>query len=214
MIFDSFSADVLRSRKGAERNGLPKPVEILFPEIRFLDIESSALIFGFPIEVALCDDALNVQSWLIAPNAKWDRLHWDALAEQTHGISYALLSEKGRPAIEVADEVVAALKGCTVYSDAVPFDSHWFNMLCDVGQEQPACRIEPISNLFRSRFGESQSDEDEARQIAATAFADRFWPHIHRAGADALNLAVNFRMSVDDAFFKTVIDYDNAKSRR
>lgn len=95
-----------------------------------LDIEASGLgDESYPIEVAWINRA-NCSRWdsfLIRPAEGWT--HWDAVAEQLHGIPRETLFEQGLDVEEAVGRLDEALAGETVYSDGVQSDRPWMMRL-------------------------------------------------------------------------------------
>lgn len=112
----------------------------------FIDVEASSLKNGFPIEVAWCAaDLKSAASYLIRPEpAWWDRFAWTAEAEGLHGLDRAILQDRGVPAAQVVEHLLADLTGADVQSDNPAFDRGWLSVLFGkdppfpIGQTQPA----------------------------------------------------------------------------
>ena len=93
-----------------------------------IDVEASG--FGstsYPIEVGLALEPGQRYCTLIKPADHWD--HWDAQAESVHGISRENLLRKGRPVIEVTEELNQLLENKVVFSDAWGVDNPWIIQL-------------------------------------------------------------------------------------
>ena len=93
-----------------------------------IDVEASG--FGstsYPIEVGLALEPGQRYCTLIKPADHWD--HWDAQAESVHGISRENLLHKGRPVIEVTEELNQLLENKVVFSDAWGVDNSWIIQL-------------------------------------------------------------------------------------
>lgn len=105
------------------------------PELpRFLDFEASGLgSAGYPIEVAWsAADGMVTESWLIEPRAEhgWALEEgWEASAERVHGIAFAELLERGKPALWIAARMNEQLAGQTVYADGGACDKVWCRQL-------------------------------------------------------------------------------------
>lgn len=173
------------------------------PDIAFLDVESSGLEPGsYPVEVGVCGDGLSPRSWLVLPHPEWPASAWSEEAEALHGISRETLGREGLPALQVADELDRHLLGLAVHSDAVGFDGEWLDVLY-----RAAGRVRPFRLLDEAQAYARLSPPDEAgvqdlllRWRRANQACDVAYPHIHRAGADALRMAAVFRMTTDPAF--------------
>ena len=93
-----------------------------------IDIEASG--FGgdsYPIEIGLAFSAKQRFCRLIRPQADW--LHWSEEAQALHGISRAVLVDKGVNVNRVCLELNQLLDTKTVYSDGWVVDSPWLNRL-------------------------------------------------------------------------------------
>lgn len=111
-----------------------------------LDLEASGFGRGsYPIEVGwVCADG-KARCTLIQPVDDWQ--HWDASAEQVHGISRDALWQHGRPAREVAEWLNRDLAGRTVYCDAWAHDYPWLARLFDAAQIALRFRLESVLHL-------------------------------------------------------------------
>ena len=112
-----------------------------------IDVEASG--FGaasYPIEVGLVlGDGQSFCS-LITPAPAWK--HWDASAENVHGVSREILLLHRKPADDVAREVNGRLRGKTVYCDSWYHDFTWLNRLFDAGDSVQAFQLEDIRSLL------------------------------------------------------------------
>ncbi len=112
-----------------------------------IDIEATG--FGphsHPIEVGFVrNDGL---AWcsLIQPADDWQ--HWDASAEQVHGIARATLVQHGRPVAEVALCLNRNLAGRTVYCDAWAHDYPWLALLFETAGLVPTFKLESVTTLL------------------------------------------------------------------
>lgn len=118
-----------------------------------IDIEASGFGRGsYPIEIGLAlADGIR-HCYLITPARTWR--HWDAGAEQVHGISRELLLGHGRPIRDVAWRLNELLQGRTAYSDAWSHDMSWLGKLFDEADVLQSFRIGDIAELL---------DEDQRR---------------------------------------------------
>jgi hypothetical protein len=142
-----------------------------------LDIEASG--FGrrsYPIEVGYVLPDGRARCMLVRPGPAWT--HWDAAAEQVHGITRATLQSHGRAPAEVAAVLNQDLGGQTVYCDGWAHDYTWLAALFEEAGLAAAFRLESVHALLRE---EPLSRLDEARRGAlATMGLTR-----HRASNDA-----------------------------
>jgi hypothetical protein len=112
-----------------------------------IDIEASG--FGrhsYPIEVGYVREDSQAWCTLILPAEGW--LHWDADAEQVHGIDRAALQQHGRPAREVAQRLNHDLGGRTVYCDGWAHDYAWLAALFDAADLVPRFHLESVNKLL------------------------------------------------------------------
>jgi hypothetical protein len=145
-----------------------------------LDIEASG--FGrssYPIEVGYALQDGRTRCTLIRPPAHWT--HWDAGAEQVHGISRRTLLSLGRPVGDVASMLNGDLAGRTVYCDGWAHDYPWLARLFDEAGLAPGFRLESVTTLLDegalARLGALQADTRRALGVSR-----------HRASSDALVL--------------------------
>jgi len=112
------------------------------PNIAFLDFEASSLgKQGYPIEVAWVLVGGEEESHLIRPDPSWT--DWDDEAERIHGISRNRLVVEGRTVDDVAQRMMDALSGHTLYATAPSWDGKWLSkLLRAAGLPRHALRIE------------------------------------------------------------------------
>lgn len=130
---------------------LPRPLPCV------LDIEASG--FGrssYPIEVGYVLPDGRVACMLVRPAAGWT--HWDASAEQLHGITRSVLASHGRDAREVALALNRDLEGQTVYCDGWAHDYTWLAALFEEAGFSPRFRLESVGALL---------DEDHLARLDA-----------------------------------------------
>lgn len=127
-----------------------------------LDIEASGFGRGsYPIEVGVIRGDGSAFCTLILPAAGW--IHWDARAEQVHGISREVLQRHGKPVRQVAEQLNTLLDGQVVYSDGWAFDYPWLARLFDEAGLPQRFRLEPIARLLdEARLNRYGSARDEA----------------------------------------------------
>jgi len=120
-----------------------------------LDIEASG--FGrssYPIEVGYVLPDGRAACMLVRPAAEWT--HWDAGAEQVHGITRSVLVSHGRDAREVALALNRDLEGRTVYCDGWAHDYAWLAALFEEAGFSPNFKLESVGALL---------DEDHLAQL-------------------------------------------------
>jgi hypothetical protein len=142
-----------------------------------LDIEASG--FGrhsYPIEVGYVLPDGRAACMLVRPQAHWT--HWDAGAEQVHGITRGVLARHGHEAREVALTLNRDLQGHTVYCDGWAHDYSWLAALFEEAALSPSFRLESVSALLA---GDQLARLDQARRDAAAELGLTR----HRASNDA-----------------------------
>jgi len=162
-------------------------VRILTPFI--MDIEASG--FGaesYPIEVGLALEAPNRYCSLIHPANDW--LHWDAGAEQIHGVPRTLLLAKGKSARIVASELNELLGAATVYSDGWVVDKPWLTTLFHAAGLAQAFTLSSIESIL----SEAQLAIWDATK--AQVIQELHLPR-HRASNDALIIQETYRRILD-----------------
>ena len=147
------------------------------PQRCVIDIEASG--FGrhsYPIEVGYVRE--DGQAWcsLIEPADEW--LHWDASAEQVHGITRASLLQHGRPVQAVARQLNEDLAGRTLYCDGWAHDYAWLNLLFEQAGLVPRFKLESVNNLLDE--GRLALLDGERQRAFAALGIER-----HRASSDA-----------------------------
>lgn len=112
-----------------------------------VDVEASGLHpDSYPIEIAWFDfESGEHDSFLIKPASYWT--YWDPIAESIHGIDQAELIMKGLSVFEASDRLLDRLRGRTVYSDAVPYDSMWIEALLEASGEIRTVAIDSVFSL-------------------------------------------------------------------
>lgn len=145
-----------------------------------IDIEASGFGRGsYPIEIGFVTSTGEAWCSLVRPSAGW--LHWDASAEQLHGITRAVLQAHGRPVEGVARELNARLRGQTVYSDGWGHDFSWLGRLFDEADSAPSFRLQSLRELL------TESEAGCWHEVKARVEAELALTR-HRASSDALVL--------------------------
>jgi hypothetical protein len=127
-----------------------------------LDIEASG--FGrnsYPIEVGYALPDGRTVCMLVRPTPEWT--HWDASAEQVHGITRATLLAHGRAVDEVARALNADLAGLTVYCDGWAHDYPWLAALFEAAHLRQVFRLDSVGSPLTDARLELL---DEARRTA------------------------------------------------
>lgn len=184
----------------------PRPDRVLRPDFTFIDVESSALVSGYPVEVAFCDDGLNVSKWLVRPHERWAALNWNDEAQAIHGLSQAYLQAEGMPAEQVAAEIADRLTGIRfIWSDNPAYDAHWLGHLVALHPSPvwSGLSVYHEAGALAQALGEATAAaawalrKDDVVELVRATF-----PHVHRAGPDSLSLASRFRLFADEVYFE------------
>jgi hypothetical protein len=112
-----------------------------------MDIEASG--FGrasYPIEVGYVLPDGRAACMLVRPAEGWT--HWDAGAEQVHGITRSTLAAHGRTPRDVALALNHDLQGLTVYCDGWAHDYTWLAALFEEAGLSPAFKLESVGALL------------------------------------------------------------------
>lgn len=142
-----------------------------------IDIEASGFGKGsYPIEIGFHRPDGMAYCTLIQPAEDWT--HWDASAEQVHGIRRELLFEKGRPVRAVCLDLNEKLRGQTIYCDAWAYDYVWLSRLFDAADLVPIFQLRDIRDLL----GECEQTLWHATRAAVEL---RLQLRRHRASSDA-----------------------------
>lgn len=84
---------------------------------------------------------------LIKPFDDW--LHWDDDAEKLHGISRALLNEKGINGVEVCLQLNEFIGSSMAYSDGWVVDSPWLRKLYDRAKVEVGFRLSSLEMIMK-----------------------------------------------------------------
>jgi hypothetical protein len=142
-----------------------------------MDIEASGFGRGsYPIEVGLALPDGTTYCSLIRPAPHWT--HWDAGAERLHQITPKVLSEFGKPVLEVATCLNERLRQQTVYTDGWANDYSWLGLLFDEVEMTPAFRLENLRRIL-------SEDEVALWHAAKDAELAATPQQRHRASTDA-----------------------------
>ncbi|MBM6578747.1 hypothetical protein ILT44_01035 [Microvirga sp. BT689] len=166
-----------------------------WPKIAFLDFEASSLgKNGHPIEVAWVLANGKEESYLIRPDPSWT--DWDAKAETIHGISRARLELEGIAVSAVAQQMVSALAGHSLYATAPSWDGKWLSrLLRTAGLPRHALRLEDteaahrqvVHGILHNAGVPAELHDGILKDVLAQAQRedDQLGPAEHRALADA-----------------------------
>jgi len=156
-------------------------------KILFIDIEASALEFGYPIEIGWSDVAGNADGVLIRPHPSWASLIWSQDSEAVHGITQADLWREGLSAEDAYACFAAAAAGASLFSDAPSYDERWLWQLVKAANGSCFPRIESIRTLWGSIAVAHNMSLKKASQILQET--ENALPVPHRAAADASRLS-------------------------
>jgi len=152
-------------------------------EIVFLDVEASALVHGYPVEVAwVRHDLLAGGTYLLRPTADW-LAHgtWATEAEAIHGLSRPILIEHGLDVSDVAAQLNLDLRATSPLTDSPNTDGRWLRELFAAAQIEPAFAVLPAPpcatdwakmSLWRDRHDQLDADlliTTAARRAGVTA---------------------------------------------
>lgn len=164
----------------------------------FYDCEASSLD-GFPIEIgwAFVDreiGQIQSEAHLIKPASTWDLVGlWDPEAQALHGISVHALMATGRPPVEIAARMNAALAGAELVADDSK-DEGWVRQLFDAAGLDPGFTISRTNANALTTQAAQDLGWDAATYEAAKRKADALAPHVHRAEADARHWATLWQL--------------------
>jgi hypothetical protein len=155
-----------------------------------MDIEASGLGTGsWPVEIgwALPFGPKRNGAVLIRPVPEWT--HWSSVAEtHFHKISRQTLDREGMAPGEALARVEEALYGCEIYVEDPAEDRTWFSRLVAAAGRETALRLHDAHGLFEAQALRRRHNLTDIRREVSVRF-----PHSHRAGADALQLAEIWR---------------------
>lgn len=153
-----------------------------------LDIEASGFGSGsYPIEIGVAMPDGSLHAWLIRPLKDWT--HWQASAEEIHGISRARLQAEGMSPRAVCDELNALLAGRTVFSDGWGVDRSWLAKLFYEAGVIQGFKLDSIYSLLDEAQMEHWHQTREA-VLKQTGMVP------HRAGTDALIIQKTYLFAV------------------
>lgn len=160
--------------------------------IAIIDFEASCLPtptrMSFPIEVAVgIPETGEVWSSLIRPEPHWlEKGVWDPASERLHNISRDVLLRKGRPRIEVVQQITRVGRGRLLVSDNPAYEAYWLAILTGA---QPA--VGSLRDVFAQIAGEGAVGAAMMELAVSNARAKS--PPTHRAADD-----VRFMIAVLD----------------
>ncbi len=116
----------------------------------FLDLEASSLSWNsYPIEIAWGNSLDNIENYLISPKNIKEWTDWSGDSEGLHGISRAMLMEKGVEPSVICSKFQQASQGCEVYTNNPCWDAMWLHKLFYfAGQDIPSVDIKHSDELF------------------------------------------------------------------
>jgi len=142
-----------------------------------IDIEASGFgRGGYPIEIGFVMSDGMAQCHLIHPYDDWT--HWEAEAENLHGLKRETVVRFGMDGAYVARQLNQLLDGQTVYSDAWSYDSSWLALLFDRAELRQRFTIEHLAVITTE---EQKAIWEKTRDEISTELGLKR----HRASADA-----------------------------
>ncbi len=162
----------------------------------FLDIEASALVNGFPTEVAWVryPDRASYSA-LIAPEDEWTTYcNWDPSAEVLTGLSLGHLNREGRPRLSVAEELIRELAGHEVFVDGGQLDAEWLYMIT----EPAIIPLKDFGGLLAAALIDGGWKNDESARFDLAVRTARYAAGLryHRALDDAKALLGVFQIAI------------------
>lgn len=153
-----------------------------------VDVEASGFGPGsYPIEVGLALQPHFRYCALIKPDPSWT--HWDDSAEEVHGITRSVLMEKGKPLVEVAQELNRLLKEKIVFSDGWVVDEPWLIRLYETANMQREFSIYDIQTIM------TELQMDNWREIKQQVVEELNLTR-HRASNDARIIQETYKRSL------------------
>jgi hypothetical protein len=152
-------------------------------DMYIIDFEASGLgRASYPIEVAWGDGRHPVTSFLLNPECMNDWTDWDPRSLEFHGIPRDKLIKKGEDPKRVAERMVKALAGKTLYSDEPRYDNMWKDrLLKDSGYDPGLIRIKNLK-YFLNKMIKATSPKMKFTDLLEEFSAKTKTPH--RAGPD------------------------------
>lgn len=115
-----------------------------------LDVEASGFgVSSYPIEVGAINQVGKRFCSLIKPHEGWT--HWDPEAESLHGISRAVLQQKGVNAHGVCKLLNKFLVGQVVYSDGWVVDDTWMIKLFEAAALPMQFRLSSLEMILNEQ---------------------------------------------------------------
>jgi DNA polymerase III alpha subunit (gram-positive type) len=184
------------------------------PENLIIDVETSAINSGFPIELAIADfESGTVRAWLIKPAAAWRDREWSPASQRIHGLAREIV-ETGDAVEVVARDIATFANGRVMMSDNFAFDGHWLAQVFEVAGVAKFCPRMPAKNLGEiageicARYGRNRADTEAVDRMRKAA-AD------HSAAGDAASWAAAIEIvagvetidmaRIDDVFGKWIL---------
>lgn len=167
--------------------------------VAFLDLEASGLhATSYPIEVGWAYVDLAVESMLIRPLPSWGLEDWSLQSERIHNISRDLLIRNGTEAVSVARRLNEALAGRLVLTDAPRFDGHWLAVLYRDAGVSPSFGLDHYTGFLHLAALRAGFTGEEDGFDTLLEHVDARYPHLHRAGPDALQMAARWKAICDE----------------
>jgi len=157
-----------------------------------IDIEASALVDGYPIEIAWARTGGKCRAYLIKPSADLiAHTNWDSISQSIHGLSRELLEQRGMPIGEVVESLNRDLNGEKVLSDAPSHDWNWLQVLLEFSSIErftfEMLKL-PVDSLLLREANERGTRGVQLRYL----LEKQERAHIHTAAQDAAAWAATF----------------------
>jgi len=172
--------------------------------IALVDLEASALLGGFPIEIGVClDPAMGFESTLVRPDPEWNSLFWDPQSEALTGIGRAELLT-APTAAEVCDLFEEWIGDAAVVVEHLAHDGPWLDQLYEAAGRKrlfaPLDFTDVVMDLVR------EHDRPLENVYGAFDLVRGSGDKPHRAGPDALLLGKVLKLALDPNFSWTYDD--------
>ncbi len=130
--------------------------------ISFIDIEASGWPpLGYAIEIAWNDKKGNIHNFLINPYSFDDKSFefWSPDSQKVHNISRQMLREQGVDGQWLVEYLNNELKGQTLYSDAILYDTYWIDFIYKACHYRRNWKIKGAEQVWYHVFGKHYQNE-------------------------------------------------------
>jgi hypothetical protein len=161
----------------------------------FIDFEASSLNQkrSYPIQFGwqrvVGDTLQDHGAFLIRAAPAWDVPGaWSADAARIHKLTKEEIERDGLDPAAAASRTLDLVRDAVVVGDAPSYDRHWWRVLLDQLPDRP----KPPVMVDLDELGTRLTHTDEDLLLAARDAAKKTHPATHRAGEDAMHLAVRW----------------------